>query len=245
MRQSCRVIPTPASTPRAPTGLPGVSKSNRSELQYATTAVSLPTIPVQISQSSPRGKRIPAQGATLGIQKRHHHRVLKERRISWNSKGPFDGSWSHAKTQRRKILLWKPVRDSVDCIFAPWRLERSGRDHRIAIPTPASTPRAPTGLPGVSKSNRSELLYATATISFLIFRRRREPACPRGFSYSIKYQPFRIKRHRRFAMKKPLCHCAFVRTKNSAPHTLQVNRSHRGGWARLRRKSVVRNGCEF
>jgi hypothetical protein len=36
---------------------------------------------------------------------------------------------SHAKTQRRQDLLWKPFRDSVDSVFAPWRLERSGREH--------------------------------------------------------------------------------------------------------------------
>jgi hypothetical protein len=75
-RQSCRVIPAPASTPRAPTGL--------SELLYATTVSLSPAYSGEISQSSPRGKRIPAQGATLGIQNRHNHRVLKERPRDWS-----------------------------------------------------------------------------------------------------------------------------------------------------------------
>jgi hypothetical protein len=44
----------------------------------------------------------------------------------------FDSSLlfgSHAKTQRRQDLRWKPFRDRDDSIFAPWRLERSGREH--------------------------------------------------------------------------------------------------------------------
>jgi hypothetical protein len=127
----------------------------------------------EISQSSPRGKRIPAQGATLGIQNRHHHRVLKERRITWNPRGQFRGSWSHAKTQRRQDLRWKPFRDRVDFVFVPWRLERSGRDHHYyshacqytACPDRQSycvIPRTPTKLP-TRRASASAQKESTAT----------------------------------------------------------------------------------
>jgi hypothetical protein len=45
------------------------------------------------------------------------------------------------------------------------------------------------------------------------------PACPRGSSSSIKYQPFRIKRHRRFALKKSSVPLRLCENPKTAHHT--------------------------